>query len=59
MKYVPLTNKLFSVIKKADAVSDENKKIAADLDYIAMMCDVELDTSEEEVISETNEEEEE
>ena len=59
MKYVPLKNKLFSVIKKADAVSDENKKIAADIDYIAMMCDVELDTSEEEVISEISEEEEE
>ena len=46
MKLVSLKDKIVNVIKKSEAIFDENKKNAADIDYIAMMCDVDLDSDE-------------
>lgn len=48
IKYIPLAKQLRTKIKKIDANTDASVKIAADLDYIAMMCDIDLDGGDEE-----------
>lgn len=58
MKYISLTSRIMSAIKKSEKADLANIKNAADIDYIAMMTDVELDTSEVEEAEEFLEEEE-
>ena len=57
MKYVPLIEQLRQKQNKLDPLATETQKMAADIDYIAMMCDIDLDFSDaieedEEVINE-------
>lgn len=58
MKYISLTSRIMSAIKKSEKADLANIKNTADIDYIAMMTDVELDTSEVEEAEEFLEEEE-
>ncbi len=50
MKYIPLKEQVINERKKNTALQDKVRKNNADIDYIAMMCDVELenDLAEEE-----------
>ena len=59
MKYIPLIEQLRKNQNKIGILDSGAQKMMADIDYIAMMCDVELDFSEEpqEVIENINEEE--
>ena len=57
MHYIPLTDKIINALKKSERANVIGAKNAADIDYIAMMTDVELDTSDE--LEEGEEEEEE
>ena len=42
MKYVPLTTRLLRELNKNKELKSENAQLKADLDYVAMMTDVEL-----------------
>lgn len=43
MKYISLNNQIVKERQKNDLLFKEAKKNSADIDYIAMMCDVELE----------------
>lgn len=58
MQYISLKDQLFKERQKNAALSAENAKNTADIDYIAMMCDVELETSDEFEMPDTEEFEE-
>ena len=47
MKYIPLKDQLIKERQKNALLREEARKNAADIDYIAMMCDVELGEAEE------------
>ena len=47
MQYLSIKDLLLKERKKNAAVSAEAAKNAADIDYIAMMCDVDLDVPED------------
>lgn len=47
MKYIPLKKQILKEQQKNADLQDKTEKNAADIDYIAMMCDVELDETEE------------
>lgn len=47
MQYLSIKDLLLKERKKNAAVSAEAAKNAADIDYIAMMCDVELEVPED------------
>lgn len=46
-KYKPLKNQILEERKKTARLSAEIMKKSADIDYIAMMCDIELEESED------------
>lgn len=48
MKYIPLKKQLLRERKKNNALLADNEKNKADIDYIAMMCDIELEMPTEE-----------
>lgn len=48
MKYLSIKDQLFIERQKNAALAADAAKNAADIDYIAMMCDVELDSDKEE-----------
>lgn len=50
MKYISLKQQLLQERQKNAALSAEAAKNTADIDYIAMMCDIELETSDEEAV---------
>lgn len=56
MRYVSLKDQLFKERQKNAALRAEAAKNAADIDYIAMMCDVELENTEENGMHDENEE---
>ena len=43
MVYIPLKEQVFKERNKNEELKAENAKLSADLDYVAMMCDVELE----------------
>lgn len=45
-KYVPLAKQILDEHRENARLKAENQKHAADIDYIAMMCGVELETEE-------------
>jgi hypothetical protein len=47
-KYIPLEEQIAKKQNDIDKVVTAEEKSRADIDYIAMMCDVELDSEEEE-----------
>ncbi|MBQ6908259.1 MAG: hypothetical protein IJR79_02580 [Clostridia bacterium] len=47
MKYIPLKKQILKEQQKNAELSGKTQKNAADIDYIAMMCDVELGETEE------------
>lgn len=47
MQYISLKDQLFKERQKNAALTADNAKNMADIDYIAMMCDVELESPEE------------
>lgn len=47
-KYIPIEEQIAKKQNEVDKVSAEEAKNRADIDYIAMMCDVELDSEDEE-----------
>lgn len=47
MQYLSLKEQLLKECQKNAALAAEAAKNAADIDYIAMMCDVELEVPEE------------
>lgn len=47
MQYLSLKDQLLKERQKNAALSAESAKNAADIDYIAMMCDVELESPED------------
>lgn len=49
MKYISLRQQLVQERQKNAALSAEAAKNTADIDYIAMMCDIELGTPEDNV----------
>ncbi|MBQ7718755.1 MAG: hypothetical protein IJT38_05590 [Clostridia bacterium] len=49
MKYISLNDQLIKERQKNAALSAEARKNAADIDYIAMMCDVELESDEDNI----------
>ena len=59
MKYIPLIEQLKKNQNKIGILDSGAQKMMADIDYIAMMCDVDLDNPEElqENIENFNEEE--
>lgn len=42
-KYVPLVKQILEERKKNAQLEEKNQKNVADIEYIAMMCDVELE----------------
>lgn len=56
MQYLSLKEQLLKERQKNAALSAEAAKNRADTDYIAMMCDVELEMPEDEVMNEEIEE---
>lgn len=56
MRYVSLKDQLLKERQKNAALRAEAAKNAADIDYIAMMCDVELENTEENGMHDENEE---
>lgn len=44
--FIPASEQAIRERAKNAALTEANNKIAANVDYIAMMCDVELDTAE-------------
>lgn len=59
MQYIPLNRQFLKELRKNAVFRAESAKNAADIDYIAMMCDVELENGEETdaLYAEDNEEE--
>lgn len=49
-KYTPISKQLLRGLKKNEILNAEAAKNKADIDYIAMMCDVELETTDEEEV---------
>lgn len=49
MQYLSLKDQLLKERQKNAALSAESAKNAADIDYIAMMCDVELESPEDDI----------
>ena len=47
MKYISLNDRFLKEQKKNEKLRAENAKHSADIDYIAMMCDVELESGED------------
>lgn len=47
-KHIPLEKQLMEERKKSIAVKIQTEKNTADIDYLAMMSDIELDTGETE-----------
>lgn len=47
MKYIPLKDQLIKERQKNALLRAEARKNAADIDYIAMMCDIELEVDEQ------------
>lgn len=47
-KYIPIEEQMAKKQIEINKVSTEEAKNRADIDYIAMMCDVELDSEDEE-----------
>lgn len=45
-KYIPLEQQIALERQKSAKLKAENAKLKADLDFVAMMCDVELDNDE-------------
>lgn len=46
-KYIPIEEQIVKKQSEINKVSVEEAKNRADIDYIAMMCDVELETEDE------------
>lgn len=44
--YIPAAEQIVRERAKSAALEEANGKLSADLDYIAMMCDIDLDTEE-------------
>lgn len=57
MQYLSLKDQLLKERQKNAALSAEAAKNTADIDYIAMMCDVELELPEEDGMMDTEVEE--
>lgn len=49
-KYIPIEKQLVEEKNKNAQLKAENAVLSANVDYLAMMCDIELDDNEEEVI---------
>ena len=49
MKYIPLKKQILKEQQKNAELSGKTQKNAADIDYIAMMCDVELESDEDNI----------
>ena len=47
--FIPAADQAIRERAKAAALEEANNKVAANVDYVAMMCDVELDTEAEEI----------
>ena len=47
-KYIPLEQQAVEAQKKNGQLAAENEKLKSDIDYLAMMTDVDLDDDEEE-----------
>lgn len=47
MKHISLKEQLREAMREKEALKAENKKLKADLEYIAMMTDVELEQEKE------------
>ena len=47
MKYISVNDRLLREQKKNENLRAENAKNTADIDYIAMMCDIELESEED------------
>lgn len=47
MKYLSIRERLLEEQRENERLKAENVKLSADLDYIAMMCDVDLETEQE------------
>ena len=50
MQYIPISQQIRHTSAEAQLTATQAEKNAADIDYIAMMMDVELDDEETEVI---------
>ena len=50
MQYIPISQQIRHTSAEAQLTATQAEKNAADIDYIAMMMDVELDDEEAEVI---------
>lgn len=50
MQYLSLKDQLLKERQKNAALSAESAKNAADIDYIAMMCDVELESPQDDIL---------
>jgi len=57
MQYLSLKDQLLKERQKNAALSAEAAKNTADIDYIAMMCDVELESTDDNGITDTEIEE--
>ena len=46
-KYNPMSNRTVKIMNQNKVLKAQNEKLKADLDYIAMMTDIELETETE------------
>ena len=53
--FIPAAEQAIRERAKAAALEETNNKVAANVDYIAMMCDVDLDTETEEITDDNKE----
>ena len=54
-KYVPLIKQILEERRKNAHLEEKNQKNVADIEYIAMMCDVELELQQDEEVGVTDE----
>lgn len=52
MKYIPIAEQLRRERANNIALREQTERTAANVDYIAMMCDIDLDDENEEEVSE-------
>jgi hypothetical protein len=53
-KYITVKEQVLTERKKNAQLAAENVKLKSDLDYVAMMCDIDLDTETNEQEAEDN-----